>query len=62
MKIREIMEYCIEPGFCTVEVFSTEKDRNIWVGFGNQIPYEVGDLEIGSWDVPYEEGKITFNI
>lgn len=61
MTIAEIMNLCTEASLCKVEIYSLEKDKTIWSGVGDEIPYEYEDLEIASFDVPSNE-KMTFNV
>ena len=61
MTIIEIMDLCTDAGLCKVEIYHLEKDETIWSGVGDEIPDELQDLEISSFDVP-SDGKMTFNI
>lgn len=61
MTIAELMDMCIEPSLCKVEIYSVDKNGEVWSGFGDDIPDEYGELEFDSFDVP-NDGCMTFNI
>ena len=61
MSISEIMGMCIEPGLCTVEIYSSDKGDIVWSGLADEIPNEYGDLPFESFDVP-KDGCLTINI
>lgn len=61
MTIEELMNLCIEPSLCKVEIYSIDQNRAIWSGFADDIPDEYGELEVESFDVP-TDGCMTFNI
>lgn len=61
MTIEELMNLCIEPSLCKVEIYSVDQNDTVWSGMADEIPDEYGELEVESFDVP-TDGCMTFNI
>ncbi len=61
MTIMELMEMCIDPSFCKVEIYDTNKDKTVWSGWADELPEEYGERMIESFDVPTDSCS-TFNI
>lgn len=61
MTIMELMDMCIEPSFCKVEIYDCEKGETVWTGWADELPEKYGEKYIESFDVP-TEGCLTFNI
>lgn len=61
MTIAELMDMCIEPSLCKVEIYSADSEKVIWSGWADELPDEYGEMNIESFDVP-TEGCLTFNI
>lgn len=61
MTIYDIMYWCTDSSLCKVEIYSLEKEKIIWSGMGDEIPYDYEGLEICTFDVPSNE-KMTFNV
>lgn len=61
MTIADFMELCVDPSFCKVEIYDTNKEETVWFGDGDEIPEKYGESYIESFDVP-TEGCLTFNI
>ena len=61
MTINELMNMCIEPSMCKVEIFDANPEKVVWSGWADEIPDEYGELDVESFDVP-TDGCMTFNI
>lgn len=57
----ELMDMCIEPSFCKVEIYDCEKCEVVWSGYADELPEVYGERMIESFDVP-TDGCLTFNI
>ena len=62
MTVYELLYYCIDPGMLTVEIYSLEQGKELWVGPGDEIPEEYENAEVGSWDCPTVPWHFTINI
>lgn len=62
MTVYDFLDYCIDPGLLTVEIYDCDSGNTVWVGHGDEIPEEFGYKDIGSFDVPSEADHITLNI
>ena len=62
MRICDFLDLCIEPGFCTVVVYDVERAEDLWKGPADEIPAELSELKVESWDIPSEAGVMTFNV
>ena len=62
MTVYEFLYYCIDPGMLTVKVWSNAQGQTVWSGPGDEVPDDICDAELGSFDVPYEMDTITINI
>lgn len=62
MDIRTFLDYCIDEGFLTVEIYSLEKGDIVWLGNGYDVPDEYLYADLCSWDVPTKADHITLNI
>ena len=61
MTIAELMEMCIEPSMCKVEIYDVWSEDVVWSGWADEIPEEYGEKYVESFDVP-TDGCMTFNI
>lgn len=61
MTIQELMEMCIDPSFCKVEIYDSNVERVVWSGYADDIPEEYGELYVECFDVP-NNCCMTFNI
>lgn len=52
MRICDFLDLCIEPGFCTVVVYDVERAEDLWKGPADEIPAELSELKVESWDIP----------
>lgn len=62
MTVYEFVDWCIDAGLLTVEIYSLDKGDIVWTGPGDELPDEYADCEIGSFDVPSMADHITLNI
>lgn len=60
--VGDFLDYCIDEGLLTVEIYSCEKCEIVWLGNGYDVPDEYLNAELGSWDVPSKADHITLNI
>lgn len=60
--VQDIMALCAEPAICFIDVYSLDDSRVIWSGRGDEIPDDIADMEVQSWDAPNKEGQIAFNV
>ena len=60
--VGDFLEYCIDEGLLTVEIYSSEKGDVVWLGNGYDVPEQYLDAELGSFDVPSKADHITLNI
>lgn len=61
MTIEELMNMCIEPSMCKVEIYSTDSEKVVWSGWADDIPDKYGELYVESFDVP-TDSCMTFNV
>lgn len=61
MSVYEFIQMCIEPGFLNVCIYDTESGQNIYEGEAEEVPTDMEDLTVESYDVP-TEGKLTLNV
>lgn len=54
MRICDFLDLCIEPG--------VERAEDLWKGPADEIPAELSELKVESWDIPSEAGVMTFNV
>ena len=62
MTIGDFLDYCIDAGLLTVEIYSLEVGETVWTGWGDEMPNEYLDSELGSFDIPSKQGILTLNI
>ena len=62
MTVGMFLDYCCDAGLLTVEIYSFEKEKVVWVGCGDEVPGEYYDAELSSFDVPSKADLITLNI
>lgn len=60
--VGDFLDYCIDPGLLTVEIYSLDKGKVVWTGEGWTMPDEYADAELASFDVPSKADHITLNI
>lgn len=61
MTIAELLEKCIDPSMCRVEIWDTTKEDTVWKGWGDELPDEYGEMDVESFDVP-TDACLVFNI
>ena len=59
--VGDFLDYCIDPGLLTVEIYSLDKGR-LWMGVGWEMPDEYAEAELSSFDVPCQADHLTLNI
>lgn len=62
MTVYDFLDMCIDERMLRVEIYDCESDETIFDGDYDDIPSELMDEEVCSFDVPSEIGKITINI
>lgn len=62
MNIEDFLDYCIDAGLLTVEIYSLDKGGIVWTGSGDEVPDEYLYADLCSWDVPSKADHITLNI
>lgn len=62
MSVYEFLGLCIDERMLRVEIYDTDSDETLFDGDYDDIPSEMMDEEVCSFDVPFESGKITINI
>lgn len=62
MSVYEFLELCIDERMLIVEIYDTDSGETLFDGDYDDIPSELMDEEVCSFDVPSEIGKITINI
>lgn len=62
MNIYDFLDYCIDAGLMTVEIYRCSTGENVWTGDGDEVPEEFGYCELASFDVPTKADHITLNI
>lgn len=61
MTIEQLMELCVEPSMCKVEIYDCDKGEVVWSGYADELPDKYGEMDVESFDVP-TDGCMTFNI
>lgn len=61
MSVAEFLDYCIEPCMLNIHLYNLEKGCVIWSGRADEIPNEYADMELCSFDPPFEDA-MTLNI
>lgn len=62
MTVGCFLDYCIEPCLLTVEIYSLDKGKVVWIGEPGEMPDEYADAELAAFDPPREAGYLTLNI
>ena len=62
MSVYEFLGLCIDERMLRVEIYDTDSGETLFDGDYDDIPSELMDAEMCSFDVPSESGKITINI
>lgn len=62
MNIYDFLDYCIDAGLLTLEIYSVSSGKTVWTGDGDEVPEEFGYCELASFDVPTKADCITLNI
>ena len=62
MTIYDFIYLSCDAGLMKVEVYDMTTERVIWSGNGDEMPTEIEDMELMSFDVPYMTDTFTLNV
>ena len=62
MTIYDFLELCIEPNLLHVQIYDFSSQKVVFDGNGDEIPEELTEAEISSFDVPDLYGRICLNV
>lgn len=52
----------LNPDFAPLLSNDVERAEDLWKGPADEIPAELSELKVESWDIPSEAGVMTFNV
>lgn len=62
MTIRCLLELFVDVSYVNVTIYDLNSDKELFNGYGDEIPYELEHMEIASIDSPAATDCITINV
>lgn len=61
MTVYDFLDLCYDKGLLNIEIYDFTSEKVIYSGLGEDVPFEYEDLEVQSYDVPYNN-ILTLNV
>lgn len=64
MTVYELLDYCFDAGMLQVVIVKVSDDdvQEVYKGYGDEVPDELMDAGILTYDIPAKAGELTINI
>lgn len=62
MSVYDFLDLCCDKGLLNVTVYDVDKCEDIWSGAGDEVPSNIEDMTVESFDVPTGDGQLTINV
>ena len=62
MTVYNFADMCIDSGSLILRLWDVCMEKEVYVGYADELPFQFGDAEVSSFDLPVNAGEITLNV